>query len=285
MLDIQTRCARHHHPTLFYRSWHIWGFPLASCRIGTHWMPYGWAYLLLDRSSSICGFSPTTPWGCVLTDGSTLLSSFQRAVPSIFGGHLPFIRPNAQCFSTPRTKPMWSAVYPLALICNYLNWGYICQHTNCLCGDNAIALTHLNAAFCWTKTSPVLRYFLVLMASDQIRASYRRIDIVTFASTLCLRSLGPLGLTWAGLCFYENFVLSLQNRIWISLKFIYKNSCLLLINVRNFYKKIFLIILTIFPKSFRNFHKICAKVVAKKIRLKFVREDNTLYRLANTLGW
>ncbi len=26
------------------------------------------------------------------------------------------------------------------------------------------------------------------------------------------------------------------------------------------------------------------KAVAKKVRLKFVREDNTLYRLVNTLG-
>ncbi len=36
MLDTQTGYTRHHHLTLFYRSWHIWGSPLASCEIGTH---------------------------------------------------------------------------------------------------------------------------------------------------------------------------------------------------------------------------------------------------------
>ncbi len=33
MPDTQTGCARHHHLTFFYPSWHIRGFPLASCRI------------------------------------------------------------------------------------------------------------------------------------------------------------------------------------------------------------------------------------------------------------
>ncbi len=32
-------------------------------------------------------------------------------------------------------------------------------------------------------------------------------------------------------------------------------------------------------------HSLCTKAVTKEVRLKSVREDNALYRLANTLGW
>ncbi len=39
-------------------------------------------------------------------------------------------------FSFPLTNPTCSAVYPLALICDYLDWGYTCQHTNCLYVDS-----------------------------------------------------------------------------------------------------------------------------------------------------
>ncbi len=36
MLDTQTGCARHHHLALFYHSWCIRGFLLASCGIDEH---------------------------------------------------------------------------------------------------------------------------------------------------------------------------------------------------------------------------------------------------------
>ncbi len=42
MPDTQTGCARHHHHlALFYHSWRIRGFPLASCGIGKRLAPHG----------------------------------------------------------------------------------------------------------------------------------------------------------------------------------------------------------------------------------------------------
>ncbi len=73
MPDTRTRCARRHYLALFYRSWSTRGFPPASCGTGRRWTPHGWTSLALGRSSSVCGLSPTTRRGCVLTDGFTLL--------------------------------------------------------------------------------------------------------------------------------------------------------------------------------------------------------------------
>ncbi len=92
MPDIQTGCARHHHLALFYRNWCIQDSPLASCGIGTCWTPHNQTLPRLGKNPSVHSLSLTTHQGCVLTDGFTLLLSFQRAILTIFGVWLAFHR-------------------------------------------------------------------------------------------------------------------------------------------------------------------------------------------------
>ncbi len=82
---------QHHHLTLFYRSWCIRGSPLISCGKGMCWTPHGWTWSGSGENPTIHGFSPIIPQGCILIDRSTLLSSFQRAVRSIYREWLAFL--------------------------------------------------------------------------------------------------------------------------------------------------------------------------------------------------
>ncbi len=70
---------------------------------------------------------------------------------------LPFITPDPQHFSTLRTKPICSAVYPLELIHNFLNRGIPAGIQTVFVKTVQYALTHLDAAFHWTKTISVFR--------------------------------------------------------------------------------------------------------------------------------
>ncbi len=115
MPDTETGCAGHHHLALFYLSWRIWGCPLVSCGMGMHWTSHGWTLPVFGKNPSVHGLSPTTHQGCVLTDRSTLLLSFQRAILPNYRVWLAF------CYTWPAayfhwTNPTCSAVYPLALI-------------------------------------------------------------------------------------------------------------------------------------------------------------------------
>ncbi len=68
-------------------------------------------------SSLVHDLSPTTPWGCVLTSGSTLSFWASREPYLPFTEHdLPFFMPDPHHFSTLRINPTCSAVYSLVLI-------------------------------------------------------------------------------------------------------------------------------------------------------------------------
>ncbi len=131
MPDTQTEYVNHHHPILFYRTWCIWGSPLASCGIGTHKTCHGQKLPGLDKNPSVHGLSPTMPrMMCISRQVYSPLE-----LPESHYSHLwdlPFITPHPQYFSTFQTNPKCSTVYPLALICNYLDQGYTCQNTNCV---------------------------------------------------------------------------------------------------------------------------------------------------------
>ncbi len=64
-------CWRHH-LTLFYPRWCIRDSLLAPCGVGMHWTLHCWTLPGLGKNPSAHGQSPTTPLGCVLTDGSIL---------------------------------------------------------------------------------------------------------------------------------------------------------------------------------------------------------------------
>ncbi len=199
MPDTETGRARHHHLTLFYRSWRIWS---SLClKRNRYWTPHGRTLHGLDRNLSIHGLSPTTPQSCV---------HINRWVHSLF--ELPESRSSHLWNVTCLLSHLTHSTFPLPRLIQHMIL-YTLLHTSSTISIRLIpastqttsvetvrfTLKHLNTAFHWTKTISILRNSLALMESAQIGGPYRRTNTAMSTNSLCLHLLSPLGLIWANL--------------------------------------------------------------------------------------